>query len=313
MKNAMRTACGAAILALATAGAAVADPVDELFFTQDAGWLDPLVSFDGSAGNTFSGFSGALGPDAPANTYTTMAWKGTGSAESSIELSTFDDDTALLKFGDTIGVADDNDEWNEGDWWQITNLTQTNRALNLSGISPNPLWVADTLANLRIFDDEARTNAVEEDLDSVVQIEFWETFNVPEASGNDCFSPAPLGTRCDDIYRIKAADFAPISFELGGYLYTIEFLPVPGPSKDADGIEVGQSLICPSPDPRCADAGTIPEGQIWAFTPEFNPGTSSIDIVMRWTAVAIPEPAMLGLFGAGILGLGFAGRRRRNA
>jgi hypothetical protein len=47
------------------------------------------------------------------------------------------------------------------------------------------------------------------------------------------------------------------------------------------------------------------------FTPEYNPGTSSLFVTASWSAEFIPEPSIIGLFAVGLLGLGYAGRRKQ--
>lgn len=319
MKTMIKTVGKVSVLAMSVAAAstALAGELDQLFFTQDTGWQDPLVSFDTSSGNAFHGFDNATGGDAPDDTYADMSWSGIDDdIRSSINLTGFDSHGVNETAGQFTGdfpdlIADIDGEWNSGDWWVISTLTQTNNSLGVSSTPvPNPLWIANTLSNFRIWEDEAQVlPALKEDLDSMLEIDFYETLNATGCPRED--SPNPLGTTCDDIYIVAASDFSDITFANDGFVYSVAFNLVPGPSTDADGEVVGASLVCPNEfDPRCDDLG-IPEGEIWVFTPEYNPGTSSLSIVASWSAVQIPEPAVLGMFGIGILGMGLAGRRRK--
>jgi len=316
MKTMMKTAGAATLLAMAVAGTtAMADPLETLYFSQNAGWLDPLVDFDTGAGMAFEGFSDdtdQTGDGAPADTYKTMSWRGTEPTPvSSIDITGYTEDNSPLRFKEDQTTPDADGEWNAGDWWVITELLQINNVLQLNtggtGIVPDPLWIADTLANLYIYSDDAETMKIFEDLNSKVQIEFWETYN----TFADCrFSPTPLGTQCDDVFRVTEADFDPVKFWYDGVKYSIDFAVWPGPSTN-QGAPAGTSLVCPNPfDARCDDVD-VTKGETWVFTPEYNPGTSSIFVAAQWRVLPIPEPSIVGLFGVGMLALGLAGRRRK--
>lgn len=307
----------AAVLATALAASgASALPValDQLYFTQFAGW-DSSVG-----GSTFTpGTTGLTGLDfdkgvavvgAPAGAVSIMDWNSAvGPNESSIEIISYNDSTTPLRFNSSLTAADATPgEWNEGDWWVIDTLLQTNEVLtagpDFNGIAPNPLWVADTLANLSLFTDVGRTDLLGADLNSVVGISFFESRN-----NVGCGSQNPLGTSCDDVFTVAAVDFAPIQFVRDGFFYDISFTLIPGPSTN-QGVDQGTTLVCPSADPRCVGV-TVPAGEIRVFTPEFNPGTSSINVAMRFDTRPVPAPGVLGLVGAGAFAVSFLARRRR--
>lgn len=312
MKTLIKTAGTASLLALAVAGTtAKADPLAQLYFSQNAGFVDPVVEFN--EGALFEGdFTGPTGPEAPANTYTKFDWYGTDpNVRSSIEIQSYNDSTspttetpggAQLKFDQAFAADASPDEWNLGDWWVIDTLTQTNNVLqSAGGAISDPLWVLDSLANLRIFSDAARLDQIFIDENSATRFDFYETLNTDEEE--NCDTDNPLGTLCDDVFSVIAAELDPVTFNYNGFKYSINFTLLPGVSTDGQGnVEDLQSTVVENDD-----------GTISVFTPELNPGTSSIHILAQYTAreITVPEPAILGLFSVGMLGLGMAARRRR--
>lgn len=292
MKTTMLKAASAAgVLALATVSAsALAAPLPYLTYEQFSGWDEATHTFEpGPTGWTGLDFSSPTGGDPyPENTYTRMAWSGiNGTGPSFIDIVSHDTSNAP-----TPG------EWHAGDWAIITTLTQTNNIISINPGTgndiPDPLWTVDAVANLNIGDNNG--NNIFSDLDNVTSIEFWETYN--DQSG--CSSPTPLGTVCDDIFRVTALDFEPVQFTHDGYEYTVSFTILPGED----------TLVCTSEIAECAAFG-IPEDEIWVFTPETNPGTSTVYVAMSYTVRAVPEPSVVALFALGMLGLGFAARRRK--
>ena len=324
MKTMIKTAGAASLLALAVAGtSAVAAPAfSTLYFDQNAGWDPSTAQFlPGGTGLTGLVFSGATDAEAPAGTQTNMAWSSPLNGNtSSISITSFDSGDSPSIAGDPDNPfipTDANGTWDAGEWWVIDRLIQENQTLSVNGSSiPNPLWIADTLANLFIYTDAAETDLLLSDLNSKVTIEFWETLNSDPDGDPLCpASPAPLGTACDDVYRVAAFDFDPIFAVRDGFKYTFEFDLLPGPSRDEDDNIVGATLVCSALSP-CVDQNgdAIDTGEeIWVFTPEFNPGTSELNIRMRFAVSEIPEPSILGLMGLGMLGLGFAARRRKQS
>ena len=301
-----------AAAAIASSGFAHAVPVTEFFYSQNAGWLNPITdgnvqtyvaptAFAPPQGSATFGFTlsmeNATGPLAPANTYGGMRWTEFGGAVSSaIHVNTYNNSTSFsngsMAWGDTNG----NGEWNAGEYWGISTLTQENRVI--TGNFPDPLWVADVSANLRIFSDAAGTNNVFADLGHKTTIRFWETVNQLNIAG-ECSSPVGLDSVCDDIYTITLASLASQSFFYDGNWYTLNYTLFPG----------NDVLVCTSAsDPGC-DATTAPAPrQIAVYTREGE--NSTIHVAMAWQ---VPEPSMLSLMGLALVGLGFVSRRRRTS
>lgn len=309
------TAMSAAIAALASTAATAAPtpPPAELFFSQSAGFVNPTT--DASAGTGYYAGSvwanfGMTGsplsvPPYPTAqpTYAGMYW-GSPFTTSNIAIGSFNSTTSNATFGGVENIVyggNTNNKWEQGEFWVIDRLTQTNNVL--PGGYPGTVWTADTLANLRIFDTGVYTPGTEvfNDLNSATRLSFAETKNTTTLG--ECTEPNISGSNpCNDIYTVLSASFAPLQFWYGDYIITLSFTLIPG----SDG-----TVVCTSTsDPGCSAAVLTP-GEIRVYTPENNPGTSNIMVAMAWDA-RIPEPSMIGLFGAGILGLGLAARRRRN-
>lgn len=304
MKTMLKVASAAGLLGLAAASSsALAAPLPYLTYEQYAGWTDVGSTFNpGDTGWTGLEFNDPTGGAYPPSTYTNISWYGITEGR---DPSFIDIISHSSSDGSGNGLATPG-EWHAGEWGIITTLTQTNNPLNSNTATmPNPLWTVDAVANLHIGDNNG--NNIFSDLNNVTEIEFWETNNL----GSTCSNPNPLGTACDDIFRVTALDFAPLQFTHDGYEYTVAFTLLPGPSTDGD-TEVGQTLICTSDSALadCAGLG-VTEGEIWVFTPEYNPGTSTVYVAMSYSVRAVPEPSVVALFALGMLGLGFAARRRK--
>lgn len=335
-----KTATAAGLVAFGLAATnAQADPLTQLHFSQNAGFLDPVVEFNtgalaevGFSNATDQTIAGDGNPVTPLDTFLKYAWRGSDlQVESFIEIESFTDASAPdvdqslasapLKFMGPLSdgnVDTTGGEWNEGDWWVIDTLTQTNNELfTIDGGPVNPLWILDALANLRIFSDAARTDQLFIDKDSGTRISFNETQNTATAAG--CPAPNPNGTLCDDIFTILAAELDPVSFNYLGYKYTLDFALLPGVSTDGTNPillfdDLGDPIVDGDGNQLAETSIVIPDGNgINVYTPEILPGTSSIHVLMNWSAakIEVPEPGILGLFGVGMLGLGMSARRRR--
>ncbi len=305
-------AAGVASLLFMAAGSmnAAAAPLPFLTYQQYAGFDSTTSTFTpGTTGLTGLFFNNpTFGDPYPDNTYRNISWFGTtaGNPPSSIDIVSHNQGDAPIPPSEFSNPG----EWQANEWAVITTLIQTNNRLTINGSGanvPNPLWTVDAVANLSIYDNTG-ANLLFQDLDNVTTIEFWETFNNPAGCGN----PNPFGTICDDIFRVTALDFADISFVEGDYKYTVEFTLFPGLTTGPGVPDGTLTIICQSNTPGC-EAFNIPVGQIWVFTPESAPGTSTLYVAMRYTVSKVPEPSIVGLFAMGILGLGLVSRRRKTA
>lgn len=316
-RNILGKSVAAAVVASAAglSGVAQSAPLMELFYSQNAGFLAPSFEIDAlELKDTFA----PTGPDAPAGTSTGFSWQGGNApAESSISIASFDDSTAPdmdldgdpLKFSDpAFTIMDATPEsWNAGDWWVIDTLTQSNEVLtpiedSVDGFG-DPTWIVDTLANLRIFADELQTELLFFDENSLTTIDFWESRN--RTNAETCPGLNPLGTGCDDVFSILETDLDPIFFDLADefgtlYRYEIDFNLLPGASTEGGVPLATKSVVIPI------------DGELSVFTPETDPGTSSIHVVASWSVseVSLPLPSGIALFGAGLMALGGFARRK---
>ena len=232
MKKFTKLAMVAAVAA-ATSFSAAATTVTELYFSQSAGFLNPTT--DVSATTGFFGnqiFSTTDPVSDPSGTWARMQWTtGPGSdypGVSSISLATFNDATSQVP-SSTFGLdTNSNGLWNAGEWAIISNLHQHNEVVG--GVFPNPLWIADILADLRIFADAGHTNNIHSELGSTTRLSFWETSNLVDGVTGQCASPHPLNSQCDDIYTVLASAFGSTGFSYNGDNYALDFTLIPGPT-----------------------------------------------------------------------------------
>jgi hypothetical protein len=161
-------------------------------------------------------------------------------------------------------------------WTTISTLTHNNNMIeNYTSWSGQDIW-----GRLILTDSDGGAAEVL-DSDEAITIGLNETINT-----KPCSSPTPNGTTCDDFFTFTAAGLLPIFFTANdGSEWMAEF--------QFENF-VNSALL---------------DGKI--FTGENE--TSSLDVQVRVTQVSsVPEPATLGMFGLGLLGLGLAKRRKQN-
>ncbi|TAJ20224.1 MAG: hypothetical protein EPO60_05690, partial [Rugosibacter sp.] len=180
MKKFTKLAMAAAVISATSFGAA-ATPVTELFFSQNAGFSNPTTDVSLTTGFFGNQIFSTTNPVAdPSGTFARMQWTtGPGTdfpGTSSITVGGYNNVTSQVP-SSTFGLdTNSNGQWNEGEVAIISHLQQHNEVVG--GLFPNPLWIADVVANLRIFSDLGHTSNIHSELGSTTRINFWETSNL---------------------------------------------------------------------------------------------------------------------------------------
>lgn len=164
-------------------------------------------------------------------------------------------------------------------WTSISKITHVNNVI------PGPMdWSGqDIWGRLIITDSGDGPASVRLDDVSAITIALTETLN------ESCARPNPVGTTCDDFYGFTSSGLDALTFTANNgtsWLAEFRFGNLVNAAFEGGFVYTGEASV------------------------------SSIDVQMRLTQLqvtAVPEPATLGIFGLGLLGLGVAKRRRQNA
>lgn len=277
-------------------------PLEPFSFHQHSGFLadGTLMGVDKNGNTTreIGWYESAAGETPPAGQFDTLAWGipiPAGGGLMGVDPFTPDpgnqnpstDYSGLRVIGHSgtiitgVDLGGGISDW--GAWQSISTLYHQNRSILVN---------ADTLlsavVNSVLVFDHIPEGDIHSDTNSV-GITFNETFNQLNQQGV-CPDGWPNGSVCDDLFHFGLTTFAPIHFGLAGHKYQVEF-------------QLANFVNSATDFPGC------PGGTCTVWTAENV--TSSLDVQARIREV--PEPAMLGLLGLGLLGLGFVKRRKLDA
>lgn len=167
----------------------------------------------------------------------------------------------------------------ENTWTTISTLQHNNNV-----ISGSTNWSGQNIWGRLIISDSDGGVQARLDSDEAITIGLTETPNQTNIA--NCAPPNPVLTACDDFFSFTEAGLASLNFFANdGSAWVAEFRLWNFLDSAVIGstIYTGEELV------------------------------SSLDVQVRVTQVSsVPEPATLGIFGLGLLGLGLAKRRKQN-
>ncbi len=164
------------------------------------------------------------------------------------------------------------------EWTTISTLTHNNIIIP-KAVNWGP---QDIIGRFIITDIDGGSSIVLDDT-STVTIALTETPNIAP-----CTLPNPVGTLCDDYFEITGVGLGDLLFTANDgsqWMASFQFANL------FNAVQVGSTI----------------------YTGEAR--TSSVDVQVRITSVAssVPEPATLGIFGLGLLGISVAARRKQQS
>lgn len=244
----------------------------------------------GSKYNDIKWYNDATAPVAPlAGTFNTIAW---GASNNVAALLGFD------PFG-PIGNPSPNDintaysgikvlgqqggPFNEGEWVTITQLYHQNNAISANYSTLTGATI-DSILRIGIGTPPPYGGALSDP--NAITLSFNETSNAAP-----CGPGSPSGAVCPDYFQFAAGGFDALPFSYGNADYLVYFNMVAGAGATVQYLDLDNDQ-------------TIDNIRIW--TQENQTSNAYVQMMI----VDVPEPATLTLLGLGLLGLGFAKRRK---
>jgi hypothetical protein len=163
-------------------------------------------------------------------------------------------------------------------WTTISTLVHNNVIIRgATSWGPQDIW-----GRFIITDADGSSSTVLDDT-SAVTVALTETPNIAP-----CNVPNPVGTTCDDYFEITGVGLGDLFFTANDgseWMATFRFANL------FNAIQVGSTI----------------------YTGEGRSSSVDVQVMITSVATSVPEPGTLGILGLGLLGIGFAGKRKQHA